>query len=160
MRFLWLFAAAALFVSPVAAQQAQCWDIDPGTQKTFFNKAMTDRVRAVDMNQDQRVMDAFAGTWVGDNVYPDGSMVDTTWYTFEPNGVFEYHSKTCGNVMALCSQGYGAGGWAALQRADGQVEVVFNFNDLQREAACGALVGLVRGNTMVANGTYKLHRIK
>ncbi len=162
MRIVTVALVAALGASPANAQgqRAECWDIEPGTGKTFFNAAMTDRVRNVEANADVSLMRSFSGTWVGETVYPDRSMVDRTWYTFDSNGLFQYQSETCGQVISQCSRGYGQGGWAARALPNGQIEVVFGYNDLQRSAACGALVGRVEGATMNVNGGFVLQRVQ
>ena len=145
-KFALVLLAATLLPAASAAQQQrriQCYDRVEGNgpgqnaprgNNTFLNMVMTDRYRAAQIAQDPQVMAAFAGVWAGQTQAM--GMVDTTYYSFEPNGLFQYKSQTCTPGVS-CSDNYGTGEWTAHMVAAGTIEVMFAWSDMVRTQACG-----------------------
>jgi hypothetical protein len=169
MRITALLLAAAVILTPTLASaqnRIQCYDrvegngpgeMAPGMNNTFLNMAMTDRYRAAQIAQDPQVMAAFAGVWGGQSQAM--GMVDTTYYSFEPNGLFQYQSQTCTPGLS-CSQNYGTGEWTAHAMNDGSIEVMFAWSDLVRTQACSAMVGFVQGAVFQTGTGFALQRMQ
>jgi hypothetical protein len=159
-----LLAALALLPSTASAQQRiQCYDRVEGNgggdvnANTYLNMVMTDRYRAAQIAQDPQVMAGFAGVWGGQSQAM--GMVDTTYYSFEPNGLFQYQSQTCTPGVS-CSQNYGTGEWTAHGMGDGTIEVLFAWSDMVRTQACSAMVGVVQGTVFQTNTGFALQRMQ
>lgn len=159
-----LIAALALLPTVASAQQRiQCYDRVEGNgggdvnANTYLNMVMTDRYRAAQGAQDPQVMAAFAGVWGGQSQAM--GMVDTTYYSFEPNGLFQYQSETCTPGVS-CSQNYGTGEWVARAVGDGTIEVMFAWSDMVRTQACSAMVGVVQGNLFQVNTGFVMQRMQ
>lgn len=152
--------AMAILSSAASAQQQriQCYDrVEGGDPNTFLNMVMTDRYRAAQIAQDPQVMAAFAGVWGGQSQAM--GMVDTTYYSFEPNGLFQYQSQTCTPGVS-CSDNYGTGEWVARGLGNGQIEVMFAWSDLVRTQACAAMVGVVQGNLFQTSTGFVARRVQ
>jgi hypothetical protein len=153
MRLLVALALAALPATALAQglpppQQAQCYLPGPpqgaGQTKAYLDMGMTQTFRIDASHQDNEVMAAFTGVYYGEAMSPEGNAVTRVYYSFEPNGLFQYQSQTCGAYQ--CSDGYGAGQWVGLRADNGMIRVIFNWSDLNIESTCAGATGVLQGN--------------
>lgn len=148
-------AVLALPSAPVLGQslpdpmRVQCYDVGPaqgaGLTKTYLDMAQTQSFRIDAAQQDAAVMAGFTGVWYGEFTTPQMNSTTRIYYSFEPNGLFQYRSQSCWGFG--CSDGYGTGQWVGLRQDDGRIRVIYNWSDLERTSACGGATGILDGDT-------------
>jgi len=86
---------------------------------------------------DPKAMRQMAGVYYGEFPSPDGVYREQAYRTYDAGGLWQYRDQTCTVGSSLpCSQGEGAGQWAAYQQADGTIFVMIHFSDLNRSNTC------------------------
>jgi hypothetical protein len=112
--------------------------------RALLDMPSTQAFRIDAAKRDAQVMADFTGLWYSEFASPNGDSTTQIYYSFEPNGLFQYQSQTC---WGMCSPGYGTGQWVGLKEADGQVRVIYNWSDLERTSACSGNTGKLDGDT-------------
>jgi hypothetical protein len=153
IRFVAVLSVSVALATPTLAKD-QCWDRREGEYPSnmFLNMVMTDAWRDSVNQADPQAMAAMAGLWYGEIYAPSLGMVDHQYRSFEPNGLFQYQSQTCGNIQGIpCSENYGTGQWTARQQQDGSLAVMMHFDDLTQSDRCGSFQARLQGNMMIAS---------
>lgn len=149
-------ALLAFVVTPSLAKD-QCWDRAEGEYPAnmFLNMAATDQWRDSMNRADPQVMGAVAGLWYGEIPSPQQGMVDRQYRSFEPSGLFQYRSQTCGIPGMPCAENYGTGEWVARAQGPTEVFVMMHFSDMTQNDRCGSFVARLDGDMMYAqDGSY------
>ena len=160
MRLALALALAALPATALAQglpepTKAQCYMVgDPqGANQTvtYLDMGMTQQFRIDAANMDAGVMADFTGVWYGEfqtqtAFGPTSTQIN---YSFEPNGLFQYQSRSCWSMG--CNDGYGTGQWVGLKQPGGKIRVIYNWSDLERTSACSGNTGVLDGDIFRAD---------
>ena len=115
-----------------------------------MNPQATDNWRVSVQTMDQQVMARMVGVYYADAWSQRGDQVSHQWYSFSPNGIFDYQSQTCGTDPNLpCTPSQGTGAWTAHGQQDGSIYVMVDFSDLVRSSQCFSQT------IMLQNGGYQ-----
>lgn len=143
MRFaIRLLFTVSLLASPslaLAQQKDACYDRIEGQvgNNTYYNAQSTDTWRYLLQAGDAQLMAQMAGVYYGEQPSPDGQYINYQYRSLEPDGLFQYQDRTCGNVAGIpCSQNQGTGEWRAATREDGTIYMMMRFSDLIVTSAC------------------------
>lgn len=138
----------ALAAGPLAEPtQVRCYYIVEG--RPFLDVGISQQFHLDAARRDDAVMAQMTGIWHSEFQNDQGikAYVD---YSFEPNGLFQYQSQTCGPLQ--CSPMSGVGQWLGLKMDGGQIRVIFNWTDLNIESSCGGATGTINGNVFETGG--------
>ena len=157
MRFLLALTLATLPAVALAQglpepTKVQCYLPGPaGSLQNFLDMGLTQAFRIDASKMDPEVMAAFTGVWYGqETAMNEGVAINiAVYYSFEPNGLFQYQSKTCGPYQ--CSDNYGTGQWVGLRETGGQIRVIFNWSDLAIQSTCSGATGTLQGSVFQHN---------
>lgn len=147
-----------LAVAAEAAAQSEAYCIDPYTRS--LDPRSTAALRQAMQQPDPQVMQALAGTWYVERRSPTGQVGQQYW-TFEPNGLFQYRDRTCSPATGVCSDNQGAGMIGVQGTGNGTYSGVMMISDMNRNHQCLPTGGrFVDSGTMVGSDGTPWRRVR